>query len=128
MNSLTERYCEVIEDDLDLQLLIKLRLEGESTLKVSNMFTTVTEAMESGRIESEILILDHYIDGQLMGIQAAPLIKAANPKIKIILFTSHDLASEARREPAIDAFLLKRNINKLLPTVLRLFEQDSPTK
>ncbi len=57
-----------------------------------------------------------------------PLIKAVNPDIKIILFTSHDLRAEASREPAIDAYLQKRDLNKLLPTVLRLLGLEPVAK
>ncbi len=51
-----------------------------------------------------------------------------DPDIKIILFTSHDLAIEASREPTIDTYLQKKDLNKLLPTVLRLLGMDSPAK
>ncbi len=73
-------------------------------------------------------ILDHFIDGQIMGLQAAPLIKAANPNTRIILLTSHDLALEASREPAIDAYLRKSDLAKLLPTVLRLLGLEPVAK
>ena len=38
----------------------------------------------------------------------------------IILLTSHDLAIEVSREPAIDAYLRKSDIKHLLPTALAL--------
>jgi hypothetical protein len=52
-----------------------------------------------------------------MGLQAAPAITQVAPEAAILLFTSHDLELEARREPAVDRFLLKRDISELVPTV-----------
>ncbi len=62
-----------------------------------------------------------------MGLQAAPLIKAVAPDIRIILFTSHDLALEVSREPTIDTYLHKSDMAKLLPTALRLLGLEPPT-
>ncbi len=123
-------FCyQVIEDDPDLQLLIQLKFNVDSRLKFAGAATNSIDAIELVRSTNcKVLILDHFIEGQIMGLHAAPLIKAANPDIKIILFTSHDLAIEASREPAIDAYLQKKNLNKLLPTVLRLLRMDSPAK
>ncbi len=120
---------QVIEDDLDLQFLIQLKLNVDSRLKFAGAATNAIDAIELARSANcKVLILDHFIEGQIMGLHAAPLIKAANPNIKIILFTSHDLAIEASREPAIDAYLQKKDFNKLLPTALRLLGMDSPAK
>ncbi len=118
---------QVIEDNHDFQLLIQLKLKGEPRLKFGGAATNAIEAVELVRsTDCKLLILDHFIEGEIMGLAAAPLIKAANPEIKIILFTSHDLASEASREPTIDAYLQKKDLNKLLPTILRLLGMDSP--
>jgi hypothetical protein len=69
--------------------------------------------------------LDHYIDGPVMGVQAAALIKEAAPDAKILVFSDYDLAAECRDEPAVDAFLHKRQRNHLLSTVLRLVGLDA---
>ncbi len=129
---MSEKYglCyEIIEDDLDLQLLVQLKFKGEPRLKFCGAATNAIDAIELVRSTNcKVLILDHFLEGQIMGLQAAPLIKAVKPDIKIILFTSHDLAIEASRESAIDAYLQKKDFNKLLPTALRLLGMDSPAK
>ncbi len=118
---------QIIEDNHDFQVLIQLKLKGESRLKFSGAATNAIEGIELVRsTDCQVLILDHFIEGEIMGLQAAPLIKAVKPDIKIILLTSHDLAIEASREPAIDAYLPKRDLNKLLPTALRLLGMDFP--
>ncbi len=120
---------QIIEDNHDFQLLIQLKIEGESRLKFDRTSTTAAEGIEHARnTNCKLIILDHFIDGEIMGLQAAPLIKAVNPDIKIILFTSHDLALEASREPAIDAYMQKRDLNKLLPTMLRLLGLEPVAK
>jgi hypothetical protein len=55
-----------------------------------------------------------------MGLQAAPLLKEAAPATKILLFTAFDLSGQAAAEPAIDAFLSKTQIERLLPVTQAL--------
>ena len=110
------------------QLLIQLKLKREPRLNFAGAATNAIDGIELVRSTiCHILILDHFIEGQLMGLAAAPLIKVANPEIKIILLTSHDLALEVSREPAIDMYLQKRDLSRLLPAMLELLEMDSPT-
>jgi DNA-binding NarL/FixJ family response regulator len=71
-------------------------------------------------IEPGVIILDHGIEGDLMGLDAAPLLKAKAPNAKILLFTAFDMRREATAEPAVDEFLRKDRIGDLLPTALRL--------
>lgn len=111
----------VVEDDLDMQFLIQLKLNADPRLRSCGAATNSTDAIALAHdIERGVVILDHFIEGQVMGLQAAPLLKAAAPNMPIILLTSHDLAIEASREPAIDAYLRKSDMKKLLPTALRL--------
>lgn len=111
----------VVEDDTDMRLLIQLTLSSDQRLEVSGSCATAAEAVsEAQRTQPDLIILDHFIEGDVMGLEAAPAIKAAAPTAKILLFTSHDLELEASREPAIDGFLLKREISSLMPTVQRM--------
>ena len=56
-------------------------------------------------------MLDHGLTGELTGLEAAPLFKKVAPHAKIILFTAHaELQMQANNEPAVDAFLLKTDI------------------
>ena len=111
----------VVEDDLDMQFLIRLKLNPDPHLRSCGTATNSTDAIALAYgMGRGVVILDHFIEGRIMGLQAAPLIKAAAPNMPIILLTSHDLAIEASREPAIDAYLRKSEMKKLLPTALRL--------
>ena len=111
----------VIEDDLDLQFLVQLKFKGDTRTQFCGATTNSTDAIELVRgTDPGIVVLDHFIEGQIMGLQLAPLIKAVAPNARIILFTSHDIALEVSREPAIDAYLRKSDLAKLLPTALRL--------
>ena len=111
----------IIEDDVDLRLLVQLKFRADTRLRFCGATTNSTDAIELVRgTDPGIVVLDHFIEGQIMGLQLAPLIKAVAPNARIILFTSHDLALEVSREPAIDAYLRKSDLTKLLPTALRL--------
>ena len=111
----------VVEDQPDMQLLIGLALKRDPRLEVYGQASSAEEALallEAG--EPGLVILDHGLAGELMGLQAAPLIKAKAPSVTILLFTAFDMSGEAAAEPAIDAYLRKDNIEQLLPTVQRL--------
>ncbi len=115
----------VVEDDRDMQLLIQLTLQADPRLEISGCAATADAAIELAReAQPALVILDHFIDGDVMGLEAAPAIKEAAPKSRVLLFTSHDLRIESSREPSIDEFLLKRNIADLMPTVQRLLDLD----
>ncbi len=111
----------VVEDDRDMQLLIELTLQADSRLEISGCCATADAAIALTRqVQPALVILDHFIDGDVMGLDAAPAIKEAAPDARVLLFTSHDLHVEASREPAVDEFLLKRDISDLMPTVRRM--------
>ena len=115
----------VVEDDRDMQLLIQLTLQVDSRLEISGCASTAQEAIELAReVQPELVILDHFIDGDVMGLEAAPAIKQVAPDAQVLLFTSHDLEIESAREPSIDEFLLKRDIAELMPTVHRMLGLD----
>lgn len=68
-----------------------------------------------------VIVLDHGLAGLLTGLDAAGRIKAVAPLAKIILFTAHaELKARADEEPAIDAFLLKTDVARLLPLAQQL--------
>lgn len=123
------KVLAVVEDDPGMTILIRETLREDERLDLMNGSGTLEEAIERAKVgQPDLVILDHFIEGDVMGLQAAPLIKKAAPRAKIILFTSHDLQIEASREPAIDAFLLKRHLSQLLPTAQRLLGLEPPSE
>lgn len=111
-----------IEDDPAFQVLIRATLGEEPELDVfDEMPATVDRALEIAReVQPKLIILDHNLGGEMVGLGAAPKLKEAAPGAKILLFTAYDIGAEARREPAVDAFLRKDDIDKLLATSNRL--------
>jgi two-component system nitrate/nitrite response regulator NarL len=107
----------VVEDDPDMRLLVRLTLGDDERLELTGEAATAAQAVAAARDSApDLVVLDHFIDGPVMGLQAAPLIRAAAPDCRILLFSTHDLAAEVALEPAIDAFLQKRNMDRLLET------------
>lgn len=107
-----------VDDDADMRKLIRYQLLGDGRLDLIDEASSAKEAVAAAaRHHPDVIILDHHIDGDIMGLQAAPLLKEASPNSKILLFTDHNLAIEAAREPAVDAYLSKRNLDQLLLTV-----------
>jgi DNA-binding NarL/FixJ family response regulator len=108
----------VIEDDPDFRRLIRLTLAGEPRLHVEGEAATADEALALARAtQPALVVLDHFIQGAVMGLELAPLLKREVPGAAILLFTTHDLAVEVAREPAIDRYLRKHDLDRLLPTI-----------
>lgn len=115
----------VVEDDPGMRMLIRETLSADPRLEIEGEATTLEEAIEQASSDApDVMILDHYIHGDVMGLEGAPKLKEVAPASKLILFTSHDLEVEASREPAIDAFLLKKDLRDLLPTIRSLLGLD----
>jgi DNA-binding NarL/FixJ family response regulator len=120
------RVVVVVEDDPDVQFLIESVFARDDRFSVTGVAASAEDALEVARTtEPGITVLDHGLAGALTGLEAAPLLKAVAPNVKIILFTAHvELRDPAADEPAIDAFLLKTDISKLLPLAQRLTGLD----
>lgn len=115
----------VVEDDPDMRELIKVTLSGDARLTLVGESTRAEEALaEIRERRPDLIVLDHYIEGDVMGLELAPQLKAVSPESKILLFTSHDLAAEVAAEPAIDGYLRKRDLHLLLSTTLALLGLD----
>jgi two-component system response regulator DesR len=111
----------LVEDDPDYRLLIRVALGADPRFEMSGEAPSLESGIELAReAHPRLIILDHNLEGELVGLSAAPRLKAAAPDAKILLFTAYDLEAEARREPAVDAYLRKDEIRKLLPTAQRL--------
>lgn len=111
----------MVEDDPDYRLLIRVAIGVDPRFEMSGEAPSVETGIELAReAHPRLIILDHDLEGRMVGLSAAPKLKAAAPDAKILLFTAYDLEAEARREPAIDAYLRKDDIGKLLPTAQRL--------
>jgi len=122
------RVLVVVEDDADMRMLVRIMFDADPRLEVVGEATTANEAVEVARSNDPgLIILDHFIEGDVMGLEAAPMLKEAAPHAKIILFTSHELSVEAAREPAIDAYLSKSNLHMLLPTAQQLVGLEPAT-
>lgn len=124
----TSKVLCAVEDDPDMRLLIRAMLRVDTRLVIAGEADSLESALaEVARHRPDLIILDHFIHGSVMGLQAAPLLRAAAPTAKILLFTSHDLAVEAAREPAIDSYLRKGDIDQLLAVIHDLLGLEDGT-
>ena len=111
----------VVEDEPDMREVIRLTLMADERLEIAGEAESAEEAIELARTSDPgLMLLDHNIKGTIMGIQAAPLLKKVAPNCKILLFTAFDMAAEAAKEPAIDGYLRKDHLERLVPTVDRM--------
>lgn len=111
----------LVEDDPDYRLLIRVAFGVDPRFEMSGEARSVESGIQLAReAHPRLIILDHNLHGEMIGLSAAPQLKAAAPDSKILLFSAYDLEAEARREPAVDAYVRKDEIGKLLPTAQRL--------
>lgn len=116
------RALVAVEDDPAFQVLIRATLEEDPRIQIlEEMPVSIDRALEVAReVQPGLIILDHNLGGEMVGLGAAPRFKEAAPGSKLLLFTAYDVANEAKREPAIDAFVRKDDVSELLPTSRRL--------
>jgi DNA-binding NarL/FixJ family response regulator len=108
----------IVEDEPDVRMLVRVTLSRDPRLEILGEVTSAEEAIELADVSQPgVVVLDHSLDGEMTGLQAAPLIKRASPDSRIVLFTAYDMAAEARDEPAIDAYLRKDRISELVTVV-----------
>ena len=113
-----------VEDEPDVRFLIRMVFRNDPDFELVGEVGSAEGAIELlQEVGSTVglIILDHALEGELTGLEAAPKLKALAPGAKIILFTAHEhLRAEAAVEPAIDAFLLKTDTKALVPLARRL--------
>ena len=125
MSRETVKVFVVVEDEPDMRVLVRMMLTRDRRLSIVGEAASAKEALELlDTVEPGLIVLDHGIEGDIMGLEAAPLLRAKAPYAKILLFTAFDMQAEANAEPAVDAFLRKDRITDLLPTCLRLLDID----
>jgi DNA-binding NarL/FixJ family response regulator len=113
----------VVEDEPDMRVLIAVTLARDPRLELVGEASSAREALELlDTVEPGLIVLDHSIEGDMMGLEAAPLLKAKAPRAKILFFTAYDMRREAQAEASIDAYLRKDNINLLLTVVRELLD------
>jgi DNA-binding NarL/FixJ family response regulator len=113
----------VIEDEPDMRLLIRLALTRDRRFEPIGEASSAEAAFELLDEQApELIVLDHSIEGSMMGLEAAPLLKEKARGAKILLFTAYDMSAEAAAEPAVDAYLRKDRIDQLLATALSLLD------
>ena len=125
--SSTVSVLMVVEDEPDIQMLVRLQFRRDSRFKMDGAAATVEDAIAlADQEQPDLIILDHKLAGVTTGLEGAPRLKAAASHAKIILFTaSEELRVPAGVEPSVDAFLLKTRIADLVPLARELLELDS---
>jgi len=116
------RVLVAVEDDPDFHRLIRVTLSEDPRLSMAEDDpVTIEDAVEVARkLRPRLIVLDHNLQGKMVGLTGAKKLKEAAPEAKILLFTAYDVAAEARRESAIDEYLHKDDVGQLLETARRL--------
>jgi DNA-binding NarL/FixJ family response regulator len=123
------RVLAVVEDHPDMRALLRLLLRPAQGFEVLAEASSADEALDLLCTDCGpgVIVLDQSLEGELTGLELAPLLKEQAPDARIVLFTAHDLASEAAANPAVDGFVRKDRISEL-PAVLRsLLAEDAPS-
>ncbi len=105
----------VVEDDEDMRDLIMRALRKDPRFEMRGEAVDARGAVDTIRqAQPDLVVLDHYLEGRVMGLESAPIIKTVAPGAKVIVFTTQDLGLEAHLEPEVDAYLQKDDLPRLL--------------
>jgi DNA-binding NarL/FixJ family response regulator len=115
-----------VEDDADIRTLVRFQFALDAAFEIDGEYADVDSAVAAAeKHQPDLVVLDHKLDRGPTGLLGAPLLKAAAPGTKIILFSaSEELRVPASAEPAVDAFLLKTDIDRLVPLARKLLGLD----
>lgn len=114
----------VVEDNADIALLVEMQFGLDREFEIVAQKVDVAGALEVVAADApDLIVLDHKLEGELTGLEGSSLLKLLAPSAKIILFTaSEELRHSAADEPSIDAFLLKTQMDRLVPLSRRLLD------
>jgi DNA-binding NarL/FixJ family response regulator len=122
-----QKTIVVVDDDDDMRFLIGRALGADSRLNIAGEAKDARSAVEEIRsVRPDMVVLDHYIAGSVMGLDSAPVLKTISPTTKVVVFTETDLGLEAYLEPEIDGYLRKEELPKLLALAQRLLGLEDP--
>ena len=111
----------VVDDDADVRLLVKLMMRADDRLLVGGEAASADQALDlAAAVRPDLIVLDHRLLGHTTGLEAAPHLKAAAPRARILLLSGIDLRGAAASSDSVDAALRKDSIGELLPTVQRM--------
>lgn len=113
------RVLVVVEDDIEMRNLVRFILGAETGLEIIGEASSGEGALALAKSnDPDLVILDHFIEGSVMGLELASEMKKVAPRCRIILFSAHPLQIEAEREPTIDRFVHKNDMQDL-PRVVK---------
>jgi DNA-binding NarL/FixJ family response regulator len=116
----------IVDDDSDTRFLISRSLRSDDRIQVAAEAPDARSAVDAIRtLRPDVVVLDHYISGSVMGLDSAPVLKTISPHTKVIVFTETDLGLEAYLEPEIDAYLRKDELPRLLSVIQRVLGLDT---
>ena len=121
------RVLAIVDDTADVRQMVRVLLERWGAT-VDTEAASIAEAVE--RLDPSgdgVVVLDHNLDGNVSGLEGAPLLRARAPLARIVLFSAQELADEAERNPSIDAFVRKDRVLEL-PRVVRDLAHRSGTQ
>jgi DNA-binding NarL/FixJ family response regulator len=108
----------LVEDDPEMRTLIAITLD-DPALTIVGEAASGEQALElAAEIGPDLVVLDHFLQGAMTGLELAPVLHAVVPEAKILFFSSHDLALEVEREPSVHGYLRKAHATRL-PEVVR---------
>lgn len=121
------RVLLVVEDEPDIRMLVRIRFRLDPDFELDGDAADIEAAVQAAASSHpDLIILDHKLDGDLTGLEGAPLLKAAAPHAKIILFSaSEELRIPATNSEHIDAFLMKTDFESLIPLGRKLLGLDA---
>jgi NarL family two-component system response regulator LiaR len=111
----------LVEDDATVRSVIEILLSTEPDLELVGTAATAEDGIRLvEELAPDVVLLDNQLEGAMTGVQAAPSLKRAAPRVVVLLCTALDLADIAAREPAIDGYLRKDDLADLVDKVRAL--------
>jgi len=123
----TQEACKtvaIVDDQIDIRDLLALRLRMEPALKVIGQAGTGADAISLARsLRPDLMTLDLTMP-VMTGAESIPLLRAAAPHMRIVLYSSDPGQGDLTRGSRPDAVVSKgRNLSELVSVILGLLAE-----
>jgi DNA-binding response OmpR family regulator len=114
----------VVDDEDDLRHLVGLTIGFHDSMVVVATASSAAEATEAaGRVRPDLIVLDHWLGGEVTGRDLASQLRTALPGTRVILFSATEDVIDLR-DPFVDAVVPKSELARLTEIALMVLGSD----
>ncbi len=115
----------IVDDQFDIREMLAIRLQMVKDLEVVGMAANAAQAIDLARtLKPDLMTLDLGMP-RIGGAESIPLLRAAAPKMRIVVFSGDPAAADLTKGKRPDAIVTKSHLSDLVATIVTLLSKGS---